>query len=135
MSKPKDDFRKNVVWTIRNYPARRKEYEELHRQAMSFQMTGMPSGCEVSRSVENIALREMAPMKQKEYEAVTKAVAVTKKLPNGDKRMELIDRKYWRRGNVPMKYVIPHIGVAQATGDRWNSQFIDLVGVFLGYKT
>lgn len=135
MSKPKDDFRRNVVWAIRNYPARREEYNELHRQAMAFQMTGMPSGCDVSRSVENTALREMAPMKQKEYEAVTQAIAVTKMLPNGDKHLELIDRKYWRRGDIPMKYVIPHIGVAEATGWRWHNKFVDLVSYFLGYKT
>lgn len=135
MSNPKDDYRPNIVWTIRNYPARKKEYEELHRQAMAFQMTGMPSGCEVSRAAENIALREMAPMKQREYEAVTKAIAVTKMLPNGDKRLELIERKYWKYGNIQMKYVIPHVHVAEATGWRWHKEFIDLVGDFLGYKS
>ena len=32
MSKPKDDWFKNAVWTVRNYPARKEEYEELHTQ-------------------------------------------------------------------------------------------------------
>lgn len=139
MSNPKDDYRPNIVWTIRNYPARKKEYEELHRQAMAFQMTGMPRGCDVSRTVENIALREMAPMKQLEYEAVTKAIAVTKMLPNGDKRLKLIETRYcWKTGGrdiILLKHVAPLVNVGEATAGRWNRDFIGLVGDYLGYKT
>jgi hypothetical protein len=64
MSKPKDDWFKNAVWTVRNYPARKEEYEQLHTQSLVADMSGMPKSSDVSRSIENIALREMAPMKQ-----------------------------------------------------------------------
>lgn len=133
MSKPKDDWFRNAVWTIRNYPARKEEYEELHKQALAFQMTGVPSGCDISRTVENIAIREMAPMKQIEYEAVTKAISVTKLLPNGDKRLELIDRMYWRGRKLEIKYVAPRVNIAEATGVRWHGAFVRLVGEFMGY--
>lgn len=133
MSKPRDDWFRNAVWTIRNYPARCAEYEELHKQEMSFQMTGVPGGCDISRTVENIALRQMAPMKQKEYEAVTKAVSVTKMLPDGDIRVELIKRMYWGKKKVDMKYIFPALHIAEATATRWHGAFVRLVGEFLGY--
>lgn len=133
MSKPKDDWFKNAVWTVRNYPARKEEYQELHTQSICSDMSGMPKSSDVSRSIENIALREMAPMKQMEYDAVTRAIAVTKLLPNGDKRIELIGRMYWSGTKLAIKDVIPHIPVAQATGDRWHGAFIRLVGEFMGY--
>lgn len=133
MSKPRDDWFKSAVWTVRNYPAREREYKELHEQRITAKTEGMPKGSDVSRTVENIAIREMAPMKQKEYEAVSKAIAVTKLLPNGDKRVELIARMYWKGKKLPIKAVIPHIPCAQATGDRWHGAFIRLVGEFMGY--
>ena len=133
MSKPKDDWFKNAVWTVRNYPARKEEYEELHTQSVCSDVTGLPKGGGVSRTVENIAIREMAPMKQQEYDAVTRAIEVTKLLPNGDKRMELIARMYWSGKKLAIKDVIPKVHVAQATGDRWHGAFIRLVGEFMGY--
>jgi hypothetical protein len=133
MSKPKDDWFKNAVWTIRNYPARQKEYEELHRQAMAFQMSGMPGTCDVSRTAENIALREMAPMKQTEYEAVTNAIAVTNMLPDGELRIKLIRKMYWGKKKVEMKYVFPQLNIAEATATRWHGAFVRLVGEFMGY--
>lgn len=133
MSKPKDDWFRNAVWTVRNYPARKKEYEQLHTQTMCVDMSGMPKGSEVSRSVENIVLMEMPPMKQLEYDAVTKAVAVTKLLPDGDKRVEMIDRMYWHEKKLDIDDVIYPIGIAEATGKRWHGAFVRLVGEFMGY--
>jgi hypothetical protein len=133
MSKPKDDWFKPVVWVIRNYPARKKEYEELHRQAMAFQMSGMPGSCDVSRTVENLALREMAPMKQTEYEAVTKAIAVTNMLPDGELRVKLITKMYWGKKKVEMKYIYPQLNIAESTATRWHGSFVRLVGEFMGY--
>lgn len=133
MSKPKYDWFRNAVCTVRNYPARKEEYEELHKQSITANISGMPKGNNVSRSAETIALRTMAPMKQKEYEAVKKAIQATKMLPNGDKRMELIRRKYWQGKELAIKDVIPHIHIAQATGDRWHGEFIRLVGEFMEY--
>ena len=51
MSKPKDDWFKNAVWTVRNYPARKEEYEQLHTQSLVADMSGMPKSSDVSRSI------------------------------------------------------------------------------------
>lgn len=133
MSKPKDDWFISAVWTVRNYPERKREYQQLHTQSIVADLSGMPRSSDVPRSIENIALREMAPMKQREYEAVTKAVEVTLLMPDGEKRVELIERMYWRGKKLDLADVIYPVGIAEATGKRWHGAFIRLVGEFLGY--
>ena len=133
MSKPKDDWFKSAVWVVRNYPARKEEYEQLHAPLASSGVSGAPKAAGVSRTVENLALRTMAPMKQLEYDAVTKAIAVTKLLPDGELRVDLIDRMYWRGKKLNIDDVIYPIGIAEATGKRWHGAFVRLVGEFLGY--
>ena len=133
MSKPKDDWFYTVVGIVRNYPERKREYTELHEQSMSAEITGMPRGSGTTRTTEMFAIREMAPMKQKEFEAVRAAVEVTKRLPNGEIRIELIRRVYWQNGKSTLKAVYPQLHIAQATAERWHGAFIRLVGEFLGY--
>lgn len=133
MSKPRDDWWVNAVRMVRNYPARKAEYEELHSQSLVSDMSGMPKGGSVSRTTETIALRQMPPMKQQEYEAVEKAIAITRLLPLGDKRMELIERMYWKGHKRNITDVIYQIGIAETTGKRWHARFIRLVGECIGY--
>ena len=133
MSKPKDDWFYTVVGIVRNYPERKREYAELHEQSLTAAITDMPRGHGASRTTENIAIREMAPMKQKEFESVRDAIDVTRRLPNGDIRLELIRRVYWQGGKSTLKAVYPQLHIAQATAERWHGAFIRLVGEFLGY--
>jgi hypothetical protein len=133
LSKYKDDWWKNAVWAVRNYPARKAEYEELHSQSLSQNITGMPGSAAVSRTTEDIATRQMAPMKQSEYDAVTRAIGITKLLPDGDKRLELIERTYWQGRKLKITQVVYQIGVSEATAWRWHSRFIRQVGECLGY--
>ena len=133
MSKPKDDWFKNAVWVVRNYPARKEEYEQLHIPLTGSPASGMPKSGSVSRAAENVALRTMAPMKQLEYDSVTRAIEVTRLLPDGDLRIGLIDRMYWRGKKLNLDDVTYPIGIAEATGKRWHGAFIRLVGEFLGY--
>lgn len=133
MSKPHDDWWFNAVRMVRNYPARKQEYEELHNQSLVADMSGMPRGIGASRATEDIALRQMAPAKQQEYDAVTRAVEITKLLPSGDKRIELIERMYWKGRKLNIDSVIMSVGVADITGKRWHGAFIRLVGECFGY--
>lgn len=133
MSKPRYDWWSNAVHMVINYPNRKAEYEEIHLQPIVANISGMPSGNSVSRSTENVALREMPPLKQKEYDAVTRAIEITKLLPDGEKRLELITRMYWKGGRIGIKDVIYHIGIGEATGKRWHARFIQLVGECADY--
>lgn len=133
MSKPRDDWWSSAVRMVRNYPARKAEYEKLHEQSMTMDMSGMPKGGGASRTTENIVLRQMAPMKQQEYDAVTRAIEITKLLPRGDDRIKLIKRMYWEGRKLRIDSVVYGLGVAEATGKRWHGAFIRLVGECVGY--
>lgn len=133
MSKPRDDWWSNAVRMVRNYPARKAEYEELHTQSLVSDMSGMPRGNGTARTTENIVLRQMAPMKQQEYDAVTRAIEITKLLPRGADRVKLIEQMYWKGRKLRIDSVIYGLGVAEATGKRWHSAFIRLVGECVGY--
>lgn len=133
MSRPRYDWWYNAVRMVRNYPARKQEYDELHRQSVVADMSGMPRGHGGSRTTEDIVLRQMAPAKQREYDAVTRAIEVTRLLPDGDKRVELIRRMYWSGRKLTINAVIMSVGVAECTGKRWHGAFISLVGECFGY--
>lgn len=132
MSTTRYDWWSNVTRMVRNYPARKAEYEQLHSQSSAGD-PGMPKGNNVSRTTENIALRGMAPAKQMEYEAVTKAIQITEMLPSGDKRIELIERMYWKGCKLRIEDVIMHLYISDITGKRWHSEFMALVGACYGY--
>lgn len=133
MSTTRYDWWSNVTRMVRNYPARKAEYEALHCQSLVADTSGMPGGSCVSRTTENIAIREMAPAKQKEYEAVTQAIRITEMLPSGDKRIELIERMYWKGRKLRIDDVVMPLYISDITGKRWHSEFIALVGSCYGY--
>lgn len=134
LSNPRDDWWYNAVRMVRNYPARKKEYEELHKAGLSSPISGMPGSADVSRTTENIALRQLPPQKQREYEAVNRAIEITKLLPNGEKRMELIKKMYWSGKKLHIGQVIYQVGISEATGKRWHARFIKIVGECIGYS-
>lgn len=133
MSKPRYDWWPNAVRMVRNYPARVQEYEQLHSQSCVADMSGQPHGGGASRTTENIALRQMPPAKQQEYDAVRKAVEITRRYENGEERIALIRRMYWSGKKRDINSVIVSLYIAEATGRRWHSAFIRLVGECFGY--
>ena len=87
MSKPRYKWWGYIKNVIRAYPGLKKEYDALHEQSVTANTSGMPGGGEVSRGTENIAIRELPYTKQREYEAVRRAVEQTNMLKNGDQRL------------------------------------------------
>ena len=116
-----------------NYPAWKAELEEIQSQSVIAGEGGLPSGGEVSRKTENIALRQLPPAKQREYDAVSRAIEITSMLPDGDRRVNMIRQMYWKGKKLDISDVIYRIGVAEATGKRWHGAFIYLVGECLEY--
>lgn len=134
MSKPRYPWWSTAVRMVRNYPIWKAELEQLHSQSVTADMGGMPGGSDVSRKTENVALRQLPPAKQNEYDAVTRAMEITALMPDGDRRVELIRQMYWKGKKLRINDVIMQIGVADATGWRWHSSFIELVGICAGYE-
>ena len=72
MSKPRYDWWGYVKGMIRRYPQLKAEYEELHRQAMRVDYSGMPRGGGAHRATEDLALRALPASKQHEFDAATR---------------------------------------------------------------
>lgn len=111
---------------IRAYPARKREYEELHEQSITASMSGMPGGGGVSRGTEDIAIRELPATKQREYEAVKRAVETTLQLPNGSQRVKIIDLVYWKRSHT-VEGAAMRVGYSTDRGKQIHGEFVRLV--------
>lgn len=133
MSSPHFDWWCNATRMIRNYPARKQEHDDLQSQKVTADLSGMPCGGSSGRTTENIALREMAPAKQQEYEAVRKAIDITSMLPNGDIRMKLIKKVYWGEKHCPIESVVYDLYISRQTAKNWHRAFVYLVGECFGY--
>ena len=131
MSKPRHPWWGYARNMIRVYPARKREYEELHQQSMTAQMTGMPGGGGVSRATENIAVRELPYTRQREYEAVKRAVEITISLPNGSQRMKIIDLVYWKRSHT-VEGAAMKAGYSPDRGKQLHGEFVRLVAKCYG---
>lgn len=133
MSTATNDWWSSAIRMVRNYPARKAEYDALHIQTTVSENSGIPTGRSASRTTENIALRTLPNMKQQEYDAVSRAIEITLLLPNGKERIELISRMYWQGKKLRIRDVVYYLHVSDKTGERWHTSFIRLVGKCVGY--
>lgn len=133
MSNPRYPWWSTAVRMVRNYPTWKREHDELRSQSCVAGLSGMPRGGNVSRTTEDIALQQLPPAIQNEYDAVTRAIDITTLMPNGENRVSMIRRMYWKGKKLNVTDVIPLIGVSEATGKRWHNDFIRLVGECAGY--
>lgn len=123
MSKPRYRWWGYVKNMIRAYPGLRREYEDLHEQSITANMSGAPGGGGVSRGTEDIAVRELPYTKQREYEAVKRAVEATKRLKNGEARVKMIDLVYWRN-RYKLKDAADKIGYSYDRAKQMHRAFI-----------
>lgn len=134
MSKPRYNWWPFALNMIRDYPARKAEYNDLHDQKITADLSGMPGGGSASRTVENIAVRLLPQQEQREFDAVRKAVEHTKVLPDGSLRIKVI--RLSLMGNA---YSIPGAAlmanISERTARRYRWQFVMLVGHTYGFLT
>ena len=132
MSKPRYNWWPFALNMIRDYPGRRAEYNDLHEQKITADLSGMPGGGSASRTVENIAVRLLPQQEQREFDAVRKAVDYTKALHDGNLRMKVI-----RLTLMGKTYSIPGAAlianVSERTARRYRWQFVLLVGHTYGF--
>lgn len=129
MSRPRYKWWGYVKNMIRAYPGLRKEYDDLHRQSITANMSGMPGGGEASRGTENIALKELPKAKQMEYDAVRKAIAVTEKMKNGAERLKIINLVFWKNSHT-LQGAAMAIPVSYETAVEYHRDFIMIAAYF-----
>ena len=77
MSKPRYIWWSYAKAMVRQYPALKRDYDDLHRQNITASMSGMPGGNSASRTTETVVLRQLPAVKQKEFDSVDTAIKVT----------------------------------------------------------
>lgn len=126
MSRPRYDWWSYVKGMIRRYPTLKEQYADLHSQSMTANYSGMPRSGGVSRGTETVAVRELPGTKQREYEAVRRAIEQTEQYSNGRERLKVIKLVFWDRSHTleGAAMVVPcHYKTAQG----WSNTFIRLV--------
>lgn len=131
MSKPRYGWWGYVKYIIRAYPARKQEYEELHRQTITANISGMPGGGGISRGTESIAIRELPGTQQREFEAVRRAIQATKQLPTGRERLELIEMVFWKKSHT-LSGAAYKLNLSYTTAQRYHGEFVLSVAGFYG---
>ena len=131
MSKPRYIWWGYVKGMIRNYPALSEKYKDLHEQSMTANYSGMPRGGDVSRSVEDIAGRELPFTQQREYEAVRLAISQTERYPNGQARLCVIRLVFWDRSHT-LEGAALMVPCHYKTAQKWHNEFIRLVAKNFG---
>lgn len=126
MSKPRYKWWGYIRGVVRAYPDLRREYEELHQQSITAGMSGMPGASGVSRKTEDIAVRELPYTKQREYEAVRRAIETTKTMQNGLQRLRIIELVYWKRSHT-VEGAAMRVGYSVDRGKQLHGDFIRLV--------
>lgn len=131
MSKPRFKwwgYAKNI---IRAYPALKSEYEDLHEQSVTANMSGMPGGGSVSRGTECIALRQLSGPKQAEYDAVRKAVLVVEQMKTGKDRLKMIELVFWKKSHTLQGAAVA-VNISYETAVEYHRDFIMLTAYFRG---
>jgi hypothetical protein len=67
-----------------------------------------------------------------EVQAVNKAIEQTAEKPDGQERLELIRRVYWRRNRVTLNRAAMDIYISYSTAKRWHYDFCLLVAEAFG---
>lgn len=131
MSKPRYKWWGYIKNVIRAYPGLKKEYEALHEQSVTANTSGMPGGGEVSRGTENIAIRELPYTKQREYEAVRRAIEYTKHFKNGEERLKIIDLMYWKNSHT-LAGAGQKVGYGYDRARQIHQEFVISVATYYG---
>lgn len=131
MSKPRYDWWPYVKGMIRRYPQLKEEYLELHNTKTTVSYSDEPRGSDISRSLENAAIRELPHNKQREYEAVRRAIETTERYRNGLDRLRVIDLVFWRRSHT-LEGAALMVPCSWRSAARWHGEFIKLVASYYG---
>lgn len=131
MSKPRYRWWPYIKSVIRAFPELKKEYEDLHEQSITANMSGMPGGGGVSRGTEDIAVRELPYTMQREYESVRRAIEKTRLYKNGRERLAIIDLVYWKKSHT-LEGAAYKVGYSYDRAKQIHREFVVTVATYYG---
>ena len=133
MSKPRYNWWPFVLNIIRDYPARRSALKLLREQKVTADLSGMPKTGGESRTVENLATRQLPHQEQREHDAVFLAMKRTKGMPDAKLRLDVVRLTLWR--GYGLRSAALTLNTSERTARRYRWQFILLVGRMYGFLT
>lgn len=131
MSRPRYDWWPYVKGMIRRYPALKAELADIREQSIVPNYSGLPGGGSASRSTELIACRDLPTNKQREYEAVRRAIAATERMTASRDRLRIVELVFWKR-SLTLSGAALTIPCHYNTAQKYHSDFILTVAAFYG---
>lgn len=132
MSSPRYIWWSYVKGMIRKFPERAERLQEMKDPSAEIDLSGMPKGAgKIGRPTEQLALAQLPPVEQKEFDAVREALRETLKLSNGDLRVKLVALVFWRQTHTVQGAAL-RLYVSEKTAKRWHRSFILLVAQKFG---
>lgn len=134
MSRPRNIWWSYVKAMIRRYPVLKAELDAMKEPSVTAKYGSIGHGSGVSKPTEQTALRQLSPVKQKEYDAVSSAIEAMKMRPDGEFHLELIKSMYWSRTHYNLAGAAQKVHTTEVTAKRWHSEFVYLVAEYYGLK-
>ena len=131
MSKPRYAWWGYVKNMIRRYPSLKAEYEELHSQSVTAQYSSLPHTEGVSRGTEMVSIRGLPSTRQREYEAVRRAIEQTRGYANGKERLAVVNMVLWKRSHT-LEGAALQVPCTNRIAKQWHGEFIRLVASHYG---
>ena len=132
MSKPRELWWGYVKNVLRAYPDYKRELARLRSSVVitpRYNANGGGSG--ISMPTEELAMKELPRKEQLRLEAVERALAETRRLPNGKWRCAIIERVYFRKSHT-LEGAAKYCHVSYGAAKEWHGDFIRLVAEHLG---
>ena len=131
MARVKYPWETYVKSMIIRFPQFKKELAAMRLPALVPPTDKVGSCQKVSKPTEETALRELPPTKQRQYDAVQKAIEKTMTLPDGECRLKLIELMYWKQTHR-LHGAAAEVGCCTRTAVTWHTMFIRMVGYYFG---
>lgn len=132
MSKPREPWWGYVKNVLRAYPDYKRELARLRKDiSITPKYNANGGGSGVSNPTETVSLRELPLKEQLRLEAVERALAETRRMPNGKWRCAIIERVYFRKSHT-LEGAANYCHVSYGAAKEWHGDFIRLVAAHLG---
>ena len=132
MSKPRYGWWPYAKYMARNYPNLCLELKDKQSISTTSNYSSSHRGSGESRGTESAAIRQLSPVKMREYEAVRKAVEASSSVPgNGHLRVKLVEMVYFKRTHT-LEGVCQVLHISYGTAKNYNHDFLCCVAKNFG---
>lgn len=124
MSKPRYGWWSYAKYMARNYPNLCLELKDKQSISTTANYSSSHRGSGEARGTESAAIRQLSPVKMREYEAVRKAVDAAGSVPgNGHLRMKMVEMVYFKRTHT-LEGVCQVLHISYGTAKNYNHDFL-----------